>query len=582
MIKKIVKFKRLPVELILTLVFLGGALFYIQKTPLRAGLQLVLMVKSPHSDTFQLIIGEKKTIKANVKTEDRFQEVYFPLPREKIEKLRLNFGTNPGLTAVKYMKITGPLVFSKPRLKGKRLQRMFYRKYGLSRDYVKDQCYFIKTADPHHWLEPVKAFYNWIDTLQTGKASYYLLSVILSLLFFSFLHFSNLAVLKTPVSSKVIVNGVLIFLVILYLPLADQVFNISGESGLVEKRELSRRPEFRFDSLLVYPKQYTRYYNDYFTFRSGLIYLDNLFKAKIMGISPLPKVLIGKDDWFFLDKLELRPGTVECYRSITLFTPRQLEQWKNVLEQRQQWLAARGIHYLFLIVPNKNTIYPEFMPDHIRRVHEKSRMDQLLEYLQSYSTVPVLDLRPALKAGKTQYPVYSRTDTHWNDYGAYIAFREIITHISRSFPSFKEAVPLPLSRFKIEIVNRSGGDLAIMLSLNKDVFREDMIFLEARPPLTAMGGNLENISRFVKQGYSECSTASLPNILMVHDSFYKRLEPFLSGQFSRVLFIWDWDLNFHPHVIEREKPKLVIDEMAERFLMQRIPVNPGSLQEVKK
>lgn len=578
MIKKTVKLKRLLVELILTLVFLGGALFYVQKTPLRAGLQLVLMVKSPHNDTFQLIIGSEKTIEVNVEAANHFQEVCLPLPRKKIEKLRLRFGNNPGLIAVKYLEITGPLIFSKPRLKGRRLRRMFNRKYGVSKDYVKDQCYFIKTTGLNHWLEPVKAFYKWIDTLQTGKASYYLLSFILALLFFSFLHFSNPGVLKMPVSSKVIVNGVLIFLVLLYIPLADQVFKISGESELVEKRKLSRRPEFRFDSLFVYPKQYTRYYNDYFTFRSGLIYLNNLFKAKIMGISPLPKVLIGKDDWFFLDKLELRPGTVECYRSMNPFTPRQLEQWKNVLEQRQQWLAARGIHYLFLIVPNKNTIYPEFMPDHIRRVHEKSRMDQFLEYLQNHSTVPVLDLRPALKAGKTQYPVYSRTDTHWNDYGAYIAFREIITHISRSFPSFKEAVPLPLSRFKIEVVNHSGGDLAIMLSLNKDVFREDMIFLEARPPLRATGGNLDNISRFVKQGYSECPTAPLPNILMVHDSFYKRLEPFLSEQFSRVLFIWDWDLNFHPHVIERENPKLVIDEMAERFLMQRIPVNPGSLK----
>lgn len=579
MINKTVKLKRLLVELILTLVFLGGALFYVQKAPLRAGLQLVLMVKSTHHDTFQLIIGNERVIEVNVEPANYFQEVCFPLPRIKIERLRLRFGNNPGLTAVKYLEITGPLIFSKPRLKGRRLRRMFNRKYGVSKDYVKDQCYFIKTTGSNHWLEPVNAFYKWIDTLQTGKASYYLLSFILALLFFSFLHFTNLAVLKMPVSSKVIVNGVLIFLVILYIPLADQVFKISGESELVEKRKLSRKPEFRIDSLFVYPKQYTTYYNDYFTFRSGLIYLNNLFIAKIMGVSPLPKVLIGKDDWFFLDKLELRPGTVECYRSITLFTPRQLEQWKNVLEQRQQWLAARGIHYLFLIAPNKNTIYPEFMPDHIRRVHEKSRMDQLLEYLQNHSTVPVLDLRPALKAGKTQYPVYSRTDTHWNDYGAYIAYRGIITHISRSFPSFKEAVPLPLSRFKIEVVNHSGGDLAIMLSLNKDVFREDMIFLEAHPPLRAMGGNLDNISRFVKQGYSECPTAPLPNILMVHDSFYKRLEPFLSEQFSRVLFIWDWDLNFHPHVIERENPKLVIDEMAERFLMQKIPVNPGSLKQ---
>ena len=61
---------------------------------------------------------------------------------------------------------------------------------------------------------------------------------------------------------------------------------------------------------------------------------------------------------------------------------------------------------------------------------------------------------------------------------------------------------------------------------------------------------------------------------MVHDSFYSRLRPFLSEQFSRVLYIWDWNMNFYPEIIEREKPKLVIDEMVERFLMDKIPVNP--------
>ena len=64
---------------------------------------------------------------------------------------------------------------------------------------------------------------------------------------------------------------------------------------------------------------------------------------------------------------------------------------------------------------------------------------------------------------------------------------------------------------------------------------------------------------------------------MVHDSFYHRLKHFLSESFSRVLYVWDWNLNFYPEVVEREKPRLVIDEMAERFLLGKIPVNPRSL-----
>jgi alginate O-acetyltransferase complex protein AlgJ len=376
-------------------------------------------------------------------------------------------------------------------------------------------------------------------------------------------------------------GGVLVFILVLYLPLVFQLFKISGGPQLVEKRKLARKPEFRLDSIFSYFKQYTPYYNDHFTFRPGLVYLNNLFKVKILGVSPTPRVLIGKNGWLFLDRQEPRPSTVDYYRSMTLFTRQELEQWKNLLEQRHQWLKARGIHYLFLIVPNKNTIYPEFMPHRIRRVRKISRMDQLVGFLRSHSTVPVLDIRPTLIAAKARLPVYSRTDSHWNDYGAYMAYRGIITYISRHFSAFKGIDPIPLSRFKIETVNHSGGDLAIMLALNENVLREDMIELKAVPPLKIRGNELPDIARFVKQSRTEMPTADIPNILMVHDSFYKRIKPFLSGQFSRVLYIWDWGLNFYPQIIEKEKPKLVIDEIAERFLLHKIPVNPSMLAVVE-
>jgi hypothetical protein len=326
--------------------------------------------------------------------------------------------------------------------------------------------------------------------------------------------------------------------------------------------------------MFQYLNHYTSYYNDHFNFRGDLILANNLVKVKLFRVSPTPKVLIGKNGWLFYDKPGIRPGTVDYYRSLTPFSVRELEQWKHLLEHRHQWLAARGIHYLFIIVPNKNTIYPEFMTDHIRQAHKKSRMDQLVEYLENQSTVPLLDIRQALKDAKTQYPVYSKTDSHWNEYGAYIAHREIIDYISRYF---KDAEPLPLSRFNIESINHMGGDLAIMLSLHEKILRENIIRMEPSPPFTFRESRRENISRYVRQSYTQCQTALLPNILMVHDSCYHRLRPFLSEKFPRILYIWDWDFNFYPEIIEREKPKLVIDEMAERFLMGEIPVNPDSV-----
>ncbi|MGD2086218.1 MAG: hypothetical protein PVH61_08545 [Candidatus Aminicenantes bacterium] len=554
---------RLLVEFLLTFACLIGALVYVHNGDLRVGLQLVLRVKVAHEDTFRLFI-HKDTREVKIEASDHFQEVCFLLPRKKIKNLKLNFGQKSGTIAIKSLSVKN--LSTNYQLTGKRLQKLFHEKHGINKDYIKKKCYYIETTGPDHWFAPVDTYYRVLDQIQKNKLFYYLIAVGLSLLFFYLLHFLDFRAFIKPLTLKPLVSGILvfIFMAVIYFPLFNRVFPLSGQSHLVEKRKMAAKPEFRWDNMFQYLKEFTSYYNDYFTFRSDLIFLNNLLKVKFFKVSPTPKVLIGKNGWLFYDKPGNRPGTVDYYRSLTPFSDRELGQWKNLLEQRHQWLAARGIHYLFIIVPNKNTIYPEFMPDHIRRVHKKSRMDQLKEYLENHSAVPLLDIRQALKDAKSQYPVYSRTDSHWNDYGAYIAHKEIINYVSRYF---KEAEPLPFSRFNIKTDNHMGGDLATMLSLHEEILRENIIRMEPFPPFTFEESQRENISRFVRQSYTQCPTAPLPNILMVHDSCYHRLRPFLSERFSRILYIWDWDFNFYPEIIEQEKPKLVIDEMAERFLM---------------
>ncbi|MCP5106484.1 MAG: hypothetical protein GY950_24075 [bacterium] len=376
-------------------------------------------------------------------------------------------------------------------------------------------------------------------------------------------------------SKKIIIP---VFFIVLWLPILNGVFKVIPKPDLVENRRPAEKPVFKADSPFEFPpfsRAYTRYYNDHFSFRGYFVYWNNLLNLELFGISGVPMVLAGKEGWLFMDKMETQPGTVEYFRSVRLFSRKELLHWKQVLEQRRQWLAARGISYLFVIVPNKNSIYPEKMPERIRKVRPYSRMDQLVSYLKKHSAVPVADARKALVKAKTDYPAYSRTDTHWNDYGAYIAYREIMKYVARCF---KEVEPLPFSRFNVGTKNRSGGDLAQMLSLHREVLREDIILLRPEPPLTFDGGGLGKISRYVRQGYTQCNTARLPNIMVVHDSFYKKLKPYLSASFSRVLYIWDWNMNFYPDIIEREKPKLVIDEMAERFLMNPPPGNPEIIQ----
>jgi hypothetical protein len=282
-------------------------------------------------------------------------------------------------------------------------------------------------------------------------------------------------------------------------------------------------------------------------------------------------VVIGKNGWMFMSRETDSRDEIEYFRNARPFTRKELAHWNRILEERRQWLSRQGIQYLFVVVPNKSTVYPEFMPDRIRRINERSRLDQLLEYTRNHSQVRILDLRGVLIKAKHRFPVFQKTDSHWNDFGAYVAYCEIMKVVN-GFQ--KNEKPMPLSRFDIRTRNRAGGDLAGALSLQKEVIRENILKMVPVSPLSARTVSRESLSRYITKSVSSSSAGKLPPAMMVHDSFIHELRPFLAEHFSRMVFIWDWGLNIYPEAIRSEKPWIVIEEMAERYLLDKVLSNP--------
>jgi len=366
-----------------------------------------------------------------------------------------------------------------------------------------------------------------------------------------------------------------LFLLLICLPLADQVFKFVQPYPLYEKRKLAEKPRLTFRESLTFLKKYDAYFNDHFPFRNLLIYHNNLIQTKVFHTSPVSKTLIGKDGWLFLAKETETRNEVDYFRSLRLFTPGELKHWRLILRQRREWLRRRGIAYIFMVVPNKSTIYPEYMPSHIRRLHSQSRLDQLLISLRQEPNFPVIDLREGLLAAKKTFRVYNKTDSHWNELGAYFAYLEIIKKLSLTFPDIKVA---SLGQFTVESSIRTGGDLARLISQQKKDFREQVIRVRPKSPV-----HFETVPSARKLGpnirvtITQCSGGTLPTTLMIHDSFVQQLKPFIAPHFRRIVFIWDWGLHFFKGMIETEKPKIVIEEMTERSLCDLVPENPPEM-----
>jgi len=369
----------------------------------------------------------------------------------------------------------------------------------------------------------------------------------------------------------------LLFLLFVSLPLLDGIFKLVTPYELVEKRRLAQKPVFSPRQPFSFSRKYEAYYNDHFTFRTRLIYLNNLLTYKIFRTSANAKVIIGKEGWLFLGNINPYFNEIDYYRNLKPFTIRELRYWQLLLEGRRNWLRRRGIQYLFVVAPNKSTIYPEFMPDEVKKINPGSRLDQLIAHLQRYSTMEIVDLRPALRAAKEIRPAYYRTDTHWNEWGGYVAYREIIQRLQAHYRFIR---PQSLQGFQLRLQPFRSGDLAFMLSL-PDIFWENVWQIEAKAPLPARVLPAEDLlpqKGLATISVHTCASGPLPAALMVHDSFAHPLKKFLSQDFSKTVYIMNWALNFWDKIIEREGIKIVIDEMVEYSLLNRFPSNPENLR----
>jgi hypothetical protein len=281
------------------------------------------------------------------------------------------------------------------------------------------------------------------------------------------------------------------------------------------------------------------------------------------------RVLLGRDGWLFV--AGGRP--LESYRRTQPFTHAELAAWTEVFEARRAWLAARGIVYLLVVPPDKHNVYPEHMPAAVRPLREVSHLDQLLAHLRAYSAVTVVDVRPALLAAKARHPVFPRTDTHWNAFGAWAAYEAIVRALRgrRGVPA-----PWPLDAFTVRREEYAGGDLADALGL-ADVLREERVRLvprrarrarvvERHPPAAAP----DTVWRVTAH-----PRADLPRLVMFHDSFGFALARFLAEHFSEARF--HLYRRFDPVLVDVHRPDVVIDEMVERGLVSRPPENHPAL-----
>ena len=288
---------------------------------------------------------------------------------------------------------------------------------------------------------------------------------------------------------------------------------------------------------MQFPRDFEQYFNDHFQLRDYLILGYNWLKIKIWKRSSNKKVLLGNDGWLFVSTNHV----LEDFCSVNQFSVGQLEARRRVLETKRDWLAKRGIRYLFVIPPNKQSIYPEHMPKDYQRLKGKTRLDQFIAHMQKHSEVDILDLRKAMRAAKEDHQVYFRLDSHWNELGGLIASREIFRAVNRSLPPIQGYHLKDLSDYTIRLEQRQKqGDLARILGYPAEVNDDSYIIkpnFEMISKRQKLPGFLSGAWKPFPAPFSLTGSDTGLTCVVFHDSFGMYFAPFFPEHFQRSLFV---------------------------------------------
>jgi len=267
------------------------------------------------------------------------------------------------------------------------------------------------------------------------------------------------------------------------------------------------------------------------------------------------KFLKGKEGFLFLDNDT--NNTIAQISGNAPLSDLDLGRWRRLIRSRQVLLADMGASYKFVIAPAKEAVLAQYLPDEISLSVNRPAV-QLYESQSIRSTVkyPIEVLR------QLQAQSYSKGDSHWTDIGGLAVFKSIVSDWIEAF-----GLKVPEIQDYNQILEEVMGDLAV--------------HAEVRSPeiVTRLKAKRENYrvvlnNRHPNRGniiITENPEVTTRPVVIFRDSFSNTLIQYFAATFSRCVFVWnpfvDYDL------VERERPFLVMNIMAERFL----PIVPDDI-----
>ena len=259
------------------------------------------------------------------------------------------------------------------------------------------------------------------------------------------------------------------------------------------------------------------------------------------------RLFLGQQDGFDLD----------LFTSGNPFPPGAIDQWRSTLERRGREFLARGIPYVFFLVPDAPSVHPEDLPKS-SRTGARSPGEILIEAMGDIPGVTFVFPLDAMRQARGGLDVYKKKDSHWTSFGSFIAYQYLMQRIAPLVPTRQVA-----SRDVSFTTRRSYGDLGSLMDPEE---AEDI-------PVPNIAGEDVQIVRNMAGAGRQTGTEALftgdgppTRALCFRDSYMTDLAPYLARSFQRLLTLGTTTRVFFD-AVDRWEADIVISQVAERKLI---------------
>lgn len=536
-------------------------------------MEVILTAIVPKDDTFQLFYLESSetqfkipnSVRAKITGSNTFQEIKFRLPKiYDLSQLRLDIGENfeqgpVEIKSIKFLTENGMHNFDLGKFNKLFSPNKYIETPKESTSFIGSKAKIGERLiyDPGFYSNVNSMEFNLIKSNRLTEHPFAISGFIV--LVFVFFILTNIDKVSITLGSIF----VSVFAIILILPIIQKEFQLVAPLKNLEKRELAKKPNFSFTT--DFAQEYESYFNDNFGFRNHLVNWGGNFRTKLFRASMHPELVVfGKDKWLFYNRLEGR--IYRSYSRTNLLTPDTLKMVVNKWELNRIHFEKDSAKYVLAFWPNKQSIYPEYMPNSLKlQIKDTvSRVDQIENYIKTNkSSINLTDVRDVLLKEKKNNQLYHKFDSHWNSYGAFLAYQEFFNKNIGDIG----INPKTLDDFEIKWENYNQGELIQMLGIQNQDF-----FIEKNPVFT-LREDKGQIEYLPTDGYPRLTVITKNEhcgnklrALIFRDSFSNSLIQFISLHFHEVYYIW----GFNEEYVKKLKPDIILDGFVEREIGEKI------------